>query len=50
MKDPDKTLIPSGNLVLIAFREDEPEDHVSFAPLIDLPLHLNHRSAVDSAQ
>ena len=47
MKNPDKVLIPSRNLILVALREDEPEGRVSFAPLIDIPLHLNHGSAID---
>jgi hypothetical protein len=48
VKDPEKFLIPSKNLVLITLREDEPEDYAPFAPFINLPLHLAQRSAIDS--
>jgi hypothetical protein len=46
MKDPEKFLLPSSNLVLIALREDESENCAPFAPPIDLPLHLGHGSAI----
>jgi hypothetical protein len=48
VKDPDKFLIPTNNLVLIALREDESKKCASFAVLIDLPLHLGHGSAIGS--
>jgi hypothetical protein len=48
VKDPDKFLIPSNNLVLIALREEESEECASFAVLIDLPLHLGHGSTIGS--
>jgi hypothetical protein len=47
VKDPDKVLIPSSNLILIALREEEPEDYIPFALLTDIPLHLGHGSAID---
>jgi hypothetical protein len=48
VKEPEKFLIPSRDLILIALREDEPDESISFALLIDIPLHLNHESAIDS--
>ena len=50
MKNPDKLLIPSRDFVPISFRDDEPEQYISFALLIHVLLHLDHRSAVDSRQ
>jgi hypothetical protein len=38
VKDPDKVLLPSSNLVLIALCQDEPEYCTPFTPLRDLPL------------
>ena len=46
MKDPNKVLPPSCNLVLITFREYESEEHVPFALLNDVPLNLRHGSAI----
>ena len=49
MKDPDKVPIPSGDLILIALRKDEPEDHIPFALLVDLPLYIDHGPAIDAS-
>ena len=46
VKDPDKVLLPSDNLVLISLREDESGDCVPFALLDDLPLDLRHSSVI----
>jgi hypothetical protein len=48
VKDPDKVLLPSRNLVLIALREDESEYCMSFALLRDLPLDPRQGSAVQT--
>jgi hypothetical protein len=47
LKDSDKVLLPSRNLVLITLREDESGDRIPFSLLIDLPLHRNQGSVND---
>ena len=47
MKDPDKVLLPSRNLVLVAPRENEPGSCIPFTLLDHLPLDPSHRSAVE---
>ena len=47
MKDPEKVLLPSGNLVLIALGEDESGDHISFTLFVDLLLDLSQGSAIE---
>ena len=47
MKDPNKVLIPRDNLILVALRKDEPDHHISFAPLIHVPLDINHGSMIN---
>jgi hypothetical protein len=48
VKNPDKVLLPSGNLVLIALCEDEPEYCTPFTPLRDLPLDPRQGSTVQT--
>jgi hypothetical protein len=48
LKDPDKVLPPSRNLVLIALREDESGERIPFCLLGHLPLHLRHGSVIES--
>lgn len=50
MKDPDKVLLPSSNLVLIALREDESGGCISFTLLDDLRLYLGHSSAIETLE
>jgi hypothetical protein len=38
VKDPDKVLLPSRDLLLVAFREDESRHCIPFTPLDDLLL------------
>jgi hypothetical protein len=45
-KDPEKVLLPSGDLGFIAFRVDEPGERIPLALLDDLLLHLGHGSAI----
>ena len=45
MKDPDKVIPPSSNLVLIALRVEDSGSHVPLAQLDDLPLDLCDHSA-----
>ena len=47
MKDPDEILLPSNNLVLIGFGEDESVDRAPFTLLDDLPLDLGQSSVVE---
>jgi hypothetical protein len=47
MKDSDKILVPGSDLILVALREDEPEDYIPFTLLIHLPLHIGYGSATD---
>ena len=46
MKNSDKILFPTCNLILVAFGEDESVDCTPFSLLGDLPLHLVHGPAV----
>jgi hypothetical protein len=48
VEDPDKVLVPTHNLVLIALRKDKPEDHIPVASFINIPLHLDHGSVIDT--
>ena len=45
VKDPDKVLFPSGNLVPVALREDESEHCTPFTLLNDLDMNLCYGSA-----
>jgi hypothetical protein len=49
MKDPDKVLLPSSDLVFIGFGEDESVERIPFTLLDDLPLDLGHGSAIKSS-
>ena len=49
VKDPDKVLPPSRNLVLIGFREEETGDYCSFPLLDHLPLDLCHGSTIEAS-
>ena len=42
MKDPEKVLVPTSDLVLVCLREDEPQNRIPFTLLVDIPLHLGH--------
>ena len=46
VKDSDKVLLPSGNLVLVTLRENESGDRPPFTLLGDLPLDLGHGSGI----
>jgi hypothetical protein len=48
MKDPDKVLVPSSNLILIALREHRPENHIPFTSFFYLPPYLTHGSVIES--
>jgi hypothetical protein len=48
VKDPDKILLPSRNLVFIALREDEPDYCTPFTMLRDLPLDPRQGSAIQT--
>ena len=48
VKNPDKVLVPSSNLVLVAFGEDESVNGIPFTPLDDLPLDLGQSSAIEN--
>ena len=48
MKDPNKVLLPSCNLVLIALRVNESGGCIPFTLLDNLPLNLGHCSAIES--
>jgi hypothetical protein len=48
VEDPDKVLIPGGNLVPIALREDEPEYCAPFTLFRDLPLDPCQGSAIQT--
>jgi hypothetical protein len=48
MKNPNKVLLPSGNLVLIALRQDETEYCISFTLLRDLPLYPRQGSEIQT--
>ena len=47
-KDPHKVLVPSRDLVPIAFGEDESVDGIPFTLLDDLPLDLGQSSAIEN--
>ena len=47
MKDPDKVVSPTGNLVFINLRVEDPGCHAPSILLEDLPLDLGHGSAVE---
>jgi hypothetical protein len=47
VKDPDKVLLPSSNLVLIAFGEDESINCIPFTLFDDLALDLGHGPAIE---
>jgi hypothetical protein len=48
MKDLDKVLLPSSNLILITLREDEPGECIPFTLLHDLPLDPCQGSAIQT--
>ena len=47
MKDPDKVLLPSRNLLLVTFREDESEHRIPFTLLDDFPLDPRQGSGIE---
>ena len=47
MKNSDKILLPSSDLVLIAFGEDESVQCIALALLDDLPLDLGQGSKIE---
>jgi hypothetical protein len=47
LKDPSKVLLPSGDLVLIALRKDEPVDCISLTLFIELPLNSGHDCTIE---
>ena len=47
VKNPDKILLPTRNLVLITLRMDEPGEWIPFIVLDYLPLNLGHSSTVE---
>jgi hypothetical protein len=49
MKDPDKVLLPSRNLILVALREDEPGERLPFTLLDDPLLDIGHGSAIETS-
>ena len=49
MKNPDKILLPSRNLVLIALGEDESVDRVPFPSLAHLPLDRGHGTVIETS-
>ena len=49
MKDPNKVLIPSGNLVFVTLREEESGESTPFTPLDDLPLNLGHGPVIETS-
>ena len=49
MKDPDKVIPPTGNLVLIDLGAENSEGHVPFTLLDDIPLDLGHGSAIEAS-
>ena len=48
VKDPDEVLLPSRNLLFIAFRENELDDRIPFTLLDDLPLDPRQGSAIET--
>ena len=49
MKDPDKVIPPTGNLVLINLGAENSEDHVPFTLLDDIPLDLGHGAVIEAS-
>jgi hypothetical protein len=49
MKDPDKVLLPTHNLVLLGLRADKSGDRIPFALFDDLPLNTGQGSAIDTS-
>jgi hypothetical protein len=47
VKNPDKVLLPSRDLILIALGEDESMESIPFALLDDLSLDSVHRSVIE---
>jgi hypothetical protein len=48
VENSEKILVPRSNLILVALREDEPQDYVPFPSLVDLPPHLGHGSVINT--
>jgi hypothetical protein len=48
VENSDKILVPRSNLILVALREDEPQDYVPFPSFVDLPPHLGHGSVINT--
>jgi hypothetical protein len=48
LKDPDKVLLPSCNLVLIVLGQNKSEDSVPFTSFDNLLLHLCQGSAIET--
>ena len=49
MEDPDKILLPRGDLVLVALCKEESGDHVPFALLGALPLDLGYGTTIEAS-
>ena len=49
MKDPVEVRFPGGNHLLIILRVEMSRDHISLAPLHDVPLDLGHSPAIESS-
>jgi hypothetical protein len=49
LKDPEKVLLPTRNLVLIGLRADESGDRIPFALFYDLPLDPSQGSAIHTS-
>ena len=49
VKDSDKVLLPTGDLILVALREDESEERVSFTLLDDLPLDPSQGTTINTS-
>ena len=47
LKDPHKVLLPSRNLVLVVFGEDESDDRPPFTPFRDSPLNLRQGPTIE---
>jgi hypothetical protein len=48
VKNPEEVLLPSRNLLLVAFCEDEPGHRISFTLLDDLPLDPRQGSTIET--
>ena len=48
VKDPNKVILPSGDLVLIDLRMEHSGEHIPFFLLNDLPLDLGHGSGIET--